>query len=61
MTNLTRFFLTAVVALMLLTASGHKFAISLNTPATSPQRLLVEEGGVMPPLPPPPPLPPGVC
>jgi hypothetical protein len=55
MTNLVRFFLTAVVALMLLTASGHKFPVALNTPTTSPQRLLVEEGGVPPPLPSPPP------
>ena len=55
MTNLVRFFLTAVVALMLLTASGHKFPVTLNTPITSPQRLLVDDAGVMPPLPPPPP------
>jgi hypothetical protein len=55
MKNLARFFLTAVVALMLLTASSHKFPVTLNTPITSPQRLLVDDAGVMPPLPPPPP------
>ena len=55
MTNLARFFLTAIVALTLLAASVHKFPVVLNTPTTSPQRLLVEEGGVMPSLPPPPP------
>ena len=55
MTNLARFFLTAVVALMLLTASSHKFPVTPNTPTTSPQRLLVEDAGVPAPLPPPPP------
>ena len=55
MTNLARFFLTAVVALMLLAASGHKFPASHNTLTPSPQRLLVEEGGDAGPLPPPPP------
>jgi hypothetical protein len=59
MRNLARFFLTTVVALMLLAASGHKFPVVLNTPATSPQKLLVEDAGVMPPLPSPPP--PRVC
>jgi hypothetical protein len=55
MTNLTRSFLTAVVALMLLAASGHKFPGTLNTQTPNPQRLLVEDGGVLPPLPPLPP------
>jgi hypothetical protein len=55
MTNLARFFLTAVVALMLLTASGHKFPGNLNSQTPSPQRLLVEEAGLPIPLPPPPP------
>ena len=55
MKNLARFFLTAVVALMLLAASGHKFPGTLNTQTPNPQRLLVEEGGLPVPLPPPPP------
>ena len=55
MTNLARFFLTAVVALMLFAASSHKFPVTLNTSTTNSQRLLVEEGGAPPPLPPPPP------
>ncbi len=57
MTNPLRFFLTAVVALMLLAASGHKFPVAHNTPTTCQQRLFVEDGGVPVPLPPlPPPL-----
>lgn len=55
MKNLARFFFTAVVALMLLTASSHKFPLSPNTPTTTPEKLLVEDAGVPPPLPPPPP------
>jgi len=55
MKNLARFFFTAVVALMLFTASGHKFPVTLNTPTTTPHELLVEDGGFPPPLPPPPP------
>jgi hypothetical protein len=55
MRNLGRFFLTALVALMLFAASSHKFPVTFNTPITSPQRLLVGDTGVPAPLPPPPP------
>ena len=56
MTILARFFLTAIVALTLLAATGHRFPASYSTLTPSPQRLLVEEGGApvpLPPLPPP--------
>ena len=59
MTNLARFFLTAIVALTLLASTGHIFPVSHSTSAPSQQRLLVEEGGAPPPLPPLPP--PSVC
>lgn len=55
MTHLARFFLTAVVALMLFAASGHKFPLASDTQATGPRNLLVEDAGMPPPLPPPPP------
>ncbi len=55
MRTLARFFLTAVVALMLFVASSHKFPLTSDTPTTSSQRLLVEDAGVPAPLPPPPP------